>query len=209
MCTRFHALRAAHSSFRREIIERDKWHHVCICYQLLLLPTPRHHALPARLNTAPFKTTAAHWEWNSTTGSYQVTPIKALGLDWQLLVVELILFWFLIFWICDNLLSIWILKHGLKKKKNPRLRCLVHYPTWPAATTGNHSTKMKQNTQNSLERFIQFCIYEKSKVKSSFGALGLTVTNWFSSSLHQWSVSAMPNRDNMHFLWSIPHETWE
>lgn len=40
ICARFHGRRATRFSFHKEITERDKWRHVCIWEQLLLLPTP-------------------------------------------------------------------------------------------------------------------------------------------------------------------------
>lgn len=40
ICARFHGRRATCFSFHKEITERDKWRHVCIWEQLLLLPTP-------------------------------------------------------------------------------------------------------------------------------------------------------------------------
>lgn len=47
----------------RGITERDKWHHVCIWEQLLLLPTLHHSIRPADLNTVRVKTTPVYWKW--------------------------------------------------------------------------------------------------------------------------------------------------
>lgn len=83
----------------RGITERDKWHHVCIWEQLWLLPTPHQtytsgpEHCPVQNNTRLLKIKRAHW---STTENYQVTLIKAFGSDRQLLIVEVISFW----WFC-------------------------------------------------------------------------------------------------------------
>lgn len=65
ICTRFHGPGAAHSSFSEGgITERDKWHHVCIWEQLLLLPTPHDDAQPAGPERWLLKTTPARSEHN-------------------------------------------------------------------------------------------------------------------------------------------------
>lgn len=70
ICARFHGRRATRISFHKEITERDKWRHVCIWEQLLLLPTP--HS-----NTHTNTHIRTHWSDPNTPVQLQISAAQA------------------------------------------------------------------------------------------------------------------------------------